>query len=112
MGQLHAVYAAFQTAWVKCENKLQEEWLNHCETQKSLTHELNSYTDTEKTLSCCWQTMKKFDDFIDYLNSLLDDKLKNKNVKKQFRLFDLMLEIEFWKQIIDNLKKKIQEMKD
>ncbi len=56
--------------------------------------------------------MKKFDDFIDYLNSLLDDKSKNKNVKKQFRLFDLMLEIEFWKQIIDNLKKKIQEMKD
>jgi len=56
--------------------------------------------------------MKKFDDFIDYINDLLNDKSKNENVKEQFRLFDLMLEIEFQKQIIDNLKKKVQEMKD
>jgi hypothetical protein len=56
--------------------------------------------------------MKKFDDFIDYINDLLNDKSKNENVKEQFRLSDLMLEIEFQKQIIDNLKKKVQEMKD
>jgi len=56
--------------------------------------------------------MKKFNDFIDYINNLLNDKPKNENVKEQFRLFDLMLEIEFQKQIIDNLKKKVQEMKD
>lgn len=112
MGQLHAAYAASQTAWAKCKNKLQEEWLNHCRTKKSLTHELNSHMNTEKILSCCWQTMKKFDDFIDYINDLLNDKSKNENVKEQFRLSDLMLEIKFQKQIIDNLKKKVQGMKD
>jgi hypothetical protein len=56
--------------------------------------------------------MKKFENFIDYLNSLLDDKSENEDVKKQFRLSDLMLEIEFQKQIIDNLRKKIQVKKD
>jgi len=56
--------------------------------------------------------MKKFGDFIDYLNGLLDGKPEDEDVKKQFRLSDLMLDIEFRKQTIDDLKKEVQEMED
>jgi len=112
MGQLQAAYAASEAARAKCENELQEERLDHRGTRESLTHELNSHADTEKTLSCCWQTMKKFGDFIDYINGLLDGKPEDEDVEKQFRLSDLMLEIEFRKQAIDDLKKEVQAKED
>ena len=112
MAQLQAAYAASEAARAKCETDLQEERLDHRGTRESLTHELNSHADTEKTLGCCWQTMTKFGEFIDYLNRLLDGKPADEDTEKQFGLSDLLLEIEFRKQTIIDLKKEVQKKEE
>lgn len=110
--QLEAAYAASEAARAKCETDLQEERLDHRGTRESLTHELNSHADTEKTLGCCWQTMNKFGEFIDYVNRLLDGTRADEDTGTQFGISDLLLEIEFRKQTIDDLKKKVQMVEE
>lgn len=108
LNQLQTAYAASEAARMKSENGLQEERLEHRGTRESLTHEINTHADTEKSLSCCWQTLKKLGDFCNYISNLLDGKPEDRDMEKQINFADLMLEVEFRKQTIDDLKKEVR----
>jgi len=112
--QLQSTYAAEQAARRKCDDELQNERLEHRATRESLTHEINSHADTEKTLGCCWESLKKMGDLCDYINQTLDGKPAPEDREKQFGYADLVMENEFRKQAIEDLEKKLtrEEEKD
>ena len=108
MDELQTAYTVSKVNQAWHEIELQEEWLEHWGTQKCLTHKINSHADTQKTLKCCWETLKKLGDFCDYVTDLLNSKPANKNMKKQTNIADLMLKIEFRKQTMNDMMKEIE----
>jgi len=108
MDELQTTYTMSEATRARLETELQEERLEHQGTRESLTHEINSHADTQKTLECCWETLKKLGDFCDYVTSLLNGKPANEDMEKRTNVADLTLEIEFRKQTMKDMTKDIE----
>ena len=105
--RLQSTYVAEQAARRQCDDELQNERLEHRATRESLTHEINSHADTEKTLGCCWESLKKMGDLCEYVNKMLDGKLVPEDQDRQFGYADLVMENEIRKQTIEDLEKRL-----
>ncbi len=111
LDELQTAYTASEATRARVESELQEERLEHRGTRESLTHEINSHADTQKTLECFWETLKKLGNFCDYVTGLLNGKPANEEMEKQTNVADLTLEIEYRKQTMVDMKKD-EELKE